>query len=139
MQVMSQYKIKEGQTILDVSNQLLTNTDSIQTILSNNENINVNLMNENEIVEYDPISNFIINQIQVNNYVFTSRDNVVYQHVITESIAIGVINLSELYSDYINNSFYKIEDTGEYGFLTDNTIVRIFNKTTISLYSEPIF
>lgn len=142
---MIEYKIQEGQTVLDIVNQLYTNLDSISTIMLNNEKFDINSMNDNEVITIpDEVNNQTRNEIVNNNYTFINQDNIV--HTLVESIIVnkGIYNLSDLYPSLINTGTYNIQSSkdifeyqNESGYITSNKTIYVFNDNSIlNIYEE---
>ena len=132
------YKIKEGQTILDVVNQLYTNTDNVCKIYEDNSLFDLNNITDTVEVEYTPVKNDISNEISNNNYEFNNRENVVYQLFDTITLNKQKYNFNS-YSSFYGKMYYYNVNTKEYGYVIDNEYIYILeNNTVLKLYKENI-
>lgn len=130
------YTIKEGQTALDVVNQLYGNQDNIGTLYSNNEDFDINLMQNNLEIFYEIQNSQLINEIQNNNYLFVNRDNVVYELLESLQLIPGNYNFYDLYPSYVCKSYYEIINTGEKKFITNSSVTRIYDNSVVNIYYE---
>lgn len=130
------YTIKEGQTALDVVNQLYGNQDNIGTLYSNNEDFDINLMQNNLEIFYEMQNSQLINEIQNNNYLFVNRDNVVYELLASLQLIPGNYNFYDLYPSYVGKSYYEIINTGEKKFITNSSVTRIYDNSVVNIYYE---
>lgn len=135
---MSTYKIKEGQTAIDVVSQLYASQDYIGEIMLSNPDFDINEMQNGITLEYTAISNANLNEINNNGYTFINRDNIVYKLNSTTQFVREVYDLNDYFPLYFDKAYYEIVETGERIYLNaSNRILRVVNdQITLKLYVE---